>query len=158
MDRDKLQNQITDTFKKYGIEYSEESFNELGNDLIRDIAYSIEEIEDHFTELLSGDADLMGLLGFHCSTYNGQVYNEILSVVELIADSKFNSEIAKITGLTPSHVELIQYALCGRNLADYGTSPRGCWLTPIGRSLWDFISAYGEIIRQQGQPSQESDL
>lgn len=67
--------------------------------------------------------------------YNSEVNNDILKVMCLIQLGKFNTDISQETGMTKAHVELIQYILCSADLADYGTSPRGCWLTKEGKEL-----------------------
>lgn len=75
-------------------------------------------------------------------SYNGKVTSEFWSVLRLMGSSKdldqaiFNTEIAEATGLTESHVELIQYLICNNDHADYGTSPRGCWLTEKGFDVY----------------------
>ena len=69
--------------------------------------------------------EAMGLLYF---SYNSQVDLDALNVLKGIAAQKYCTDIAQETGLSPSHVEMIQYLFCNANWADYGTSPRGCWI------------------------------
>jgi len=75
-------------------------------------------------------------------SYNSKVTDEFWSVLDLIGkakeagDSIFNTDLAKQTGLTESHVELIQYLLCNNDHAEYGSSPRGCWLTSKGLNIY----------------------
>lgn len=81
-------------------------------------------------------------LGIEVYSYNQQVSLELWGVLELLANAKekgesiYNTEIANELRLTPSHVELIQYLLCNNDHAEYGTSPRGCWLTDKGLDLY----------------------
>lgn len=142
-------NKIIEAFNKYHIEFHLSDFDELKPDLIKEIEAGIEEVEDCIQNKDGDNCDLLALLGFHCSTYNGQVYNELMQVITEIYHGQFNSTISFNQKLSPSHVELIQYTLCGRNLADYGTSPRGCWLTPIAKSLFELMQVYDQIIQCQ---------
>lgn len=78
--------------------------------------------------------DALGVLG----GYNSSVDNDIRAVLKSMRPGYiYNDDIAIATGLSRTHVELIQYLLCNAELADYGTSPRGCWLTPEGEKLAD---------------------
>lgn len=79
------------------------------------------------------------ILGIECGGYNSDTDNDVFHVLVFLymyrnnsGVSKFVDNIAKYTGMSESHVELIQYIICSRELADYGTSPRGCWLTDLG--------------------------
>lgn len=69
-------------------------------------------------------------------SYNSEVNDEFFNVMSLVAEGKYNSDIAKTLNLKESHVELIQYLLCNADHADYGTSPRGCWLTEKGMAVY----------------------
>lgn len=62
------------------------------------------------------------------ASYNGAVEVDILVVLEGLLAGRYNSDISDRSGMTESHVELIQYMLCESNVCDYGTSPRGCWI------------------------------
>ena len=137
--------QIINAFKKYQIEYHESDITSLRPDLIQDISHAIEEIESQINEKNFEDYDVLTLMGFKHSTYNGQVYNELWDVITGVANVEFNSSIAESLNLSKTHVELIQYLLCDKELADYGTSPRGCFLTAIGRSLYDLMVFYNQI-------------
>ncbi len=67
-------------------------------------------------------------MGLHYFSYNSQVDLDALNVLKGIAAGKYNTDIATETGLSPSHVEMIQYLFCGANWVEYGTSPRGGWI------------------------------
>lgn len=88
-------------------------------------------------DILIGDE-----LGIQVYSYNQQVSDELFGVFELLAKAKeareaiYNTEIARQLNLSKSHVELIQYLLCNNDHAEYGTSPRGCWLTDKGLDLY----------------------
>jgi len=66
--------------------------------------------------------------------YNGEIDLEILEVMRLLKKKRpiYCTDVAKELGLKPTHVELINYILATLGLAEYGTSPRGCWLTEKG--------------------------
>lgn len=66
-------------------------------------------------------------LGLGCCHYNSEIDAQAIWVLQGIADKKFNTDIAEETGLSPSHVELLQGIFCSRDWAEYGTSPRGCF-------------------------------
>jgi hypothetical protein len=76
-------------------------------------------------------------LGLDCCGHNSAVDDQIVAVLELVSgpDFIFNDDIAEKTGMTKEHVELIQYLLCSADLAEYGTSPRGCWGTEKAQQL-----------------------
>lgn len=66
-------------------------------------------------------------LGIRCCSYSGQNDIDAVLVLEGIQRHQFNTDIAHDTGMSPSHVELLQGIFCTANWAEYGTSPRGCW-------------------------------
>ncbi len=74
-------------------------------------------------------------LGVQVFSYNSVVTDEFIAVMEKCSEGAFNTDIAKDLALKESHVELIQYILCNNDHAEYGGSPRGCWLTGKGRAL-----------------------
>ena len=86
------------------------------------------------------DIDIMWhIFGLNCGGYNGEIDYDIFNVLCFLFEhrdnvevSKYVDNIAKNTGLDPKYVELIQYIICSSELADYGTSPRGCFLTDLG--------------------------
>lgn len=137
---------IIRTFNKYQIEFSAEDLDDLDSTLLSDISLGIEEIERQIDNDEYSDIDTLTLMGFNYSSYNSKVYDELRGVISCVANRKFNSEIAKELNLTESHVELIQYILCDKKLVDYGTSPRGCWLEDIGRSLFNLMNHYDDLV------------
>lgn len=88
-------------------------------------------------DILIGDE-----LGIQVYSYNQQVSDDLFGVLELLAKAKeahealYNTDIARQLQLSESHVELIQYLICNNDHAEYGTSPRGCWLTDKGLDLY----------------------
>lgn len=99
----------------------------------------VKEIE--FNDLISE------ALNIDVFSYNSEVTDHVYGVIDLLGkakerdDSIFNTDIAKILGITDAHAELIQYLVCNNNHAEYGTSPRGCWLTPKGYELYKKLRA-----------------
>jgi hypothetical protein len=79
--------------------------------------------EDECPTSIGGD-----IFGLQCFSYNTAVDNDVIAVMEqMLTDNRWVTDIAEATGLSATHVELIQYILCSAGLAEYGTSPRGCW-------------------------------
>jgi hypothetical protein len=76
--------------------------------------------------------------GIEVFSYNKAVTNDVWNVFKIIKEDRpaFVTDIAKRLGLSDSHVELIQYLICNNDHAEYGSSPRGCWLTPKGEALY----------------------
>lgn len=74
-----------------------------------------------------------------CGGYNGSIDDLMLNVLELSDSQKYENSwyahIAKKAGVPEDYVELINYVLCSADLMEYGTSPRGAWLTEEGRKL-----------------------
>ena len=100
---------------------------------------------DEFEEKI---ADALGIYAF---SYNSDVTNEVWGVMRLLRENEsiFCTDIACELGLKPSHVELIQYLICNNDHAEYGTSPRGCWLTKKGEKLVDELAAIEAREREQ---------
>ena len=81
-------------------------------------------------------------LGLRYCSYNSEVDQQIFDVAKIIVEARendtafYNNEIAKLTGMSPEHVELIQYILAAVRMPKteteqhhespftYGTSPR----------------------------------
>ena len=63
-----------------------------------------------------------------CIPYSSRIDEDMLNTLKLIAEEKFNHEIAEILNLTPQYVELMQSIFCHAGWCEYGTSPRGCWI------------------------------
>lgn len=94
------------------------------------------EQEDELQEVLWGKDGV----DIPSGGYNSAVDLDVMSVLLLLSEKQvFNDDLAVATGMSQEHVELIQYILCSRDLADYGTSPRGCWLTDKGKVLAEKI-------------------
>lgn len=110
---------------------------------------------DEIEELRQEDRLWNSLLGdFNCATYDGAIDLDVLRVARIIREKRpiFYTEIAKELEIQDRYVQLIQYLLCGVNLAEYGTSPRGCWLTKQGEQwLENFEPYYQELISPSGK-------
>lgn len=73
-------------------------------------------------------------------TYNGAIDSDIISVLrKLEQKTLFMDDLATSLGLEKKYVEMIQHLLCGLGLCEYGTSPRGCWITDDGKKYIKFI-------------------
>jgi len=88
---------------------------------------------------------LWGALGESCGGYNSAIDADILSCMrEMAGDNpSFNTDISTKLQLDPKYIEIIQYLVCGAGLAEYGTSPRGAWLTQKGL---DFVKAFDQLV------------
>lgn len=94
----------------------------------------IDPAESNFTELISK------ALNIEVFSYNSEVTMDVWNVIKLLGEKKdgyYNTEISLELKLDPKHVELIQYLICNNGHAEYGTSPRGCWLTEKGFDLYN---------------------
>lgn len=109
--------------------------------------------EDYMQEVIEDDehasaidavslliSDALGIVVF---SYNDEVTYQVIEVVLRLAAPNEEllccDDIAMHVGIDPTHVELIQYLICDKNLAEYGTSPRCCWLTPKGEEMKKMI-------------------
>lgn len=96
----------------------------------------LNEAYDRYQDLMS---DGLGIryLGYN-SSINDDIYNvmRLSSIGHRGALSSFSTNIAKRLSISENYVELIKYLLCQEDNADYGTSPRGAWLTPKGKDLY----------------------
>lgn len=80
----------------------------------------------------------------HCVGYNSKIDYDALAVLEGIQFKEYCTEIATKTGLPAEYVELLQSIFCSAGWAEYGTSPRGCWLTKSGETGISKFAAYVE--------------
>jgi hypothetical protein len=74
-------------------------------------------------------------------TYNSEL-DELFwkAILALNVDEMvYNDELAKILGVDILMTELIQTVLCYKEYCEYGTSPRGCWLTKDCEKLLDLF-------------------
>jgi Mn-dependent DtxR family transcriptional regulator len=76
-----------------------------------------------------------------CGGYNSSVDDIIVKVMECIKTDRpiYVTDIADKLKLQDDFVELIQYIICSLDYAEYGTSPRGCWLTNKGEKMLDIF-------------------
>lgn len=86
-------------------------------------------------------------LGISCASYNSEIDAEAIKVLRGIAALKYCTVIATESGMSPSHVELLQSIFCSAGWCDYGTSPRGCW--PIDREGFPALIAAWEVYYQR---------
>jgi hypothetical protein len=72
--------------------------------------------------------------GMHCAGYNSEIDRDLI-LVFMQSDSRvegrsvYSSDVASRLGLAEAYVELLKYALCSANFCEYGSSPRGAWVT-----------------------------
>ena len=119
------------------------------------------------------DFDFMGeRLKIPICCYNSEVDAQIYSVAKMIVDARkrdtvaYNSDISKALGMSPEHVELIQYILAPvvypgddqlylREPFSYGTSPRGLFVGSMEHAE-KFLQEFREYYeRQWGEPVPE---
>lgn len=83
-----------------------------------------------------------------CGGYASEVDDAIIAVMQLIRDKMpiFYTDICKITGFQSEFVQLIQYILSTLDYAEYGTSPKGCWLTAKGEKMLKLFESRQESI------------
>ena len=96
-------------------------------------------------ESLPPDADTMDFIAEAISqsleievfSYNDKITDDFLKVMKAVDEGRrgCTDGIADELSLNRDYVELIQYLLCNNDHAEYGTSPRCCWLTEKGENL-----------------------
>ena len=76
-------------------------------------------------------------------TYNQGLDIDILKVLQCLNsdDFKFYDKVAVELNMTENYVELILHITSDLDLTEYGTSPRGSWLTEDGRKYLEFRKA-----------------
>ncbi len=85
----------------------------------------------------------------NCATYDGSVDLDVLNVMETLGGVgfAFYTRIAQNFKLNPNYVQLINFILCGADLAEYGTSPRGAWLTKKGEEFYARMKPYHDSLK-----------
>jgi hypothetical protein len=83
-----------------------------------------------------------------CVGYNGAIDHDALGVLRGIAAGKFCDDIATELNLPRQYVELLQSIFCSVGWADYGTSPRGCWIDPDHKGE-ELIGAYAAYMKRR---------
>ena len=74
-------------------------------------------------------------------TYNGEIDSDILDILkESGGENNWYMEVAETLSLDPKYVELILHYLAHLDLVDYGTSPRGAWISEKGRKYLNLRS------------------
>jgi len=69
----------------------------------------------------------------HSLTYDGAIDEDIINVLKETASEDFWYEkISERLKLEPKYVQLILHYLAALDLVDYGTSPRGSWISQSG--------------------------
>ena len=96
-------------------------------------------------ESFASDADTMDFIAEAISqsleievfSYNDKITDDFLKVMKAVDEGRVicTDGIADKLSLNRDYVELIQYLLCNNDHAEYGTSPRCCWLTEKGENL-----------------------
>jgi hypothetical protein len=66
--------------------------------------------------------------GGYCSEIDGHGLAIFEKIRSGIAAGGYVTDIVGALGLEPHYVELWQYIFCSAGWADYGTSPRGCFV------------------------------
>lgn len=89
----------------------------------------------------------------NCATYDAAVDLDVLNVTEKLYlasknnDAIYYTDVSEILQLNKTHVELILFMLCGAGFAEYGMSPRGCWLTKKGIEWYKKLSTHHEELK-----------
>lgn len=86
-----------------------------------------------------------------CGGYSSDVDCAIVEVMRDIKDNRpaYLTDIHKRTQHSIILVQLIQYIICSMDYAEYGTSPRGCWLTTKGESM---LEVFEKRIKDMEEP------
>lgn len=93
------------------------------------------------TEDENGDYwDPWEALDLRCCSYSSEIDQNAIDVLRGIRDKLYCTDIAERTGMTPAHVELFQSIFCGKDWAEYGTSPRACFA--MAEDFPDLITAW----------------
>lgn len=71
--------------------------------------------------------DPWGALNLRCLSYNAQIDQDAINVLQGIQDKLYCTDIAERYSMSPAHVELLQGIFCSANWCEYGTSPRACF-------------------------------
>lgn len=82
--------------------------------------------------------------------YDSVIVDDFLAVMRYLKDKPgewYETIATSIGGKAPRYVHLILEVLADRKLTEYGTSPRGSWLTPRGEEL---LEAAEEFRSRQG--------
>lgn len=75
-------------------------------------------------------------------TYNGKIDFDMISILrQLETEHRYYTEVADTLSLNHDYVELILHVLSHYDLVEYGTSPRGSWITDKGRDYLKFIDS-----------------
>lgn len=69
-------------------------------------------------------------VGLHCAGYSSEIDEDLIKVFLGIRKGWNAREIALNLSMAERYVELLQYTFCSIGWADYGTSPRGCYIDP----------------------------
>jgi len=108
---------------------------EVGEKFLRTKVEAIETLE------AKEEGALWKVLNIQCGGYNGAIDEDILKVLSILnTEQTFVDDIAKQMSKDESYIELIQYLICSAELAEYGGSPRGCWLTDYGKFVTKKLS------------------
>lgn len=86
-------------------------------------------------------------IGVPYASYNSDIDDDIINVMRGVRDGLFCTDIAAKHGMSKTHVELIQAILCGAELADYGTSPRGAFVMYESKDTFHRLLTYWERLQ-----------
>jgi Mn-dependent DtxR family transcriptional regulator len=69
--------------------------------------------------------------------YDGEIVEDVFNVMRLLRNERpvFFDKIAATLALEEKYVHLILEVLADKDMTEYGTSPRGSWLTDKGEAL-----------------------
>lgn len=83
--------------------------------------------------------------------YDGAITQDVHNVLRLLRDERalFYDKIAARLGVDKRYVHLILEVLADRDFTEYGTSPRGSWLTEKGEQLLALTDEWEAMPREQ---------
>jgi hypothetical protein len=107
------------------------------------LAKRIEALREDDDDGCEAETTCWDYIGTFGGSYSSAVDADMINVLRGIRDGLYNTEIADKYEMAPTHVEFIQYQICGSalDLVDYGTSPRGCYDNTKG-ALSEFIAMF----------------
>jgi hypothetical protein len=87
-----------------------------------------------------------------CVGYSAAIDADALAVLRGIAAGKFCDDIAAERNLPRQYVELLQSVFCSVGWADYGSSPRVCFIDPDHKPE-ELISAFEAYVKRRWEHS-----
>ena len=76
--------------------------------------------------------------------YDGNIVDDVFAVMSALSAERglYYTDIAERFGYDPKYVHLMLEVLAYHEMTEYGTSPRGSWLTDAGSELLDLATRF----------------